>query len=238
VIVRTDRWDTGVEVHHGTTDRRDGDFAIGGEPVALAAARRAVVDLPWVWLHQVHGARVHVVEPGAEASVQGRDGDALVTAGAGVVLAVQTADCVPVTFSTPEGVIGVAHAGWRGIEAGVLEATVDALAALGATRVRADLGPCIHAGCYEFGAADLDRLTVALGRHVEGRTADGQRALDTVAATRSILAGAGVELDDRADPACTACDGASWYSHRARGDAGRLATVVWRDRVAGPGEPG
>ena len=235
MIVRTDRWSTGIEVRHGTTDRADGDFAIDGDPDALASARRAVVDLPWVWLRQVHGRQVHQVQAGREEDVAGRDGDALVSADAGVVLAVQTADCVPVTLSSPEGIIGVAHAGWRGIEAGVLQATVDAMADLGASDLRARVGPCIHAECYEFGADDLDRLVATLGAHVERRTAEGGRALDTVGATCRVLARVGVELAG-ISPSCTACGPDTWYSHRARGDAGRMATVVWRDRPVPSGE--
>lgn len=229
MIVRTDRWSTGIEVRHGTTDRSDGDFAPDGDPQALTAARRAVVDLPWVWLRQVHGRQVHQVEAGREQDVTGRDGDALVSTAAGVVLAVQTADCVPVTFSSPEGIIGVAHAGWRGIEAGVLEATVGAMVDLGASDLRARVGPCIHAECYEFGAEDLDRLVATLGPHVERRTTDGRRALDTVGATCRVLARVGVEVAG-ISAACTACEPDAWYSHRARGDAGRMATLVWRDR--------
>lgn len=236
MIVRTDRWPTGIEVHHGTTDRSDGDFAIDGDPEALASARRAVADLPWVWLRQVHGDQVHRVRAGREHEVAGRDGDALVSTDGGVVLAVQTADCVPVTFSSPEGVVGAAHAGWRGIEAGVLQATVAAMVDLGASDLRARVGPCIHAECYEFGADDLDRLVATLGPQVERRTADGQRALDTVGATCRILAGAGVEVAG-ISTACTACGPETWYSHRARGDAGRMATVVWRDGPA-PGGAG
>lgn len=221
--------------HHGTTSRADGDFAIDGEPATLAAARRAVAPLPWVWLRQVHGAQVHRVT-GDGADVCGREGDALVTSEPAVVLAVQTADCVPVTFSSPEGIIGVAHAGWRGIEAGVLQATVAALRDEGASQIHADLGPCIHASCYEFGDTDLDRLVATLGPHVEARTSVGSRALDTVAAATTILRSleVGVDADRAAAGPCTACDPDAWYSHRARADAGRLATVIWRE-AAGEG---
>ena len=236
MIVRTDRWSTGIEAHHGTTDRSDGDFAIDRDPQGLASARRAVVDLPWVWLRQVHGNQVHRVRAGREHEVAGQDGDALVSPDAGIVLAVQTADCVPVTFSSPEGVVGVAHAGWRGIEAGVLQATVAAMGDLGASDLRARVGPCIHAECYEFGADDLDRLVAMFGPQVERRTTEGRRALDTVGATCRILARTGVEVAG-ISPSCTACGPEAWYSHRARGDAGRMATAVWRDSPAQGGAP-
>jgi YfiH family protein len=237
-VIATERWDTGVVVRHGTTTREDGDFAIDADPAALARARRAVADLPWVWLRQVHGAQVHRVVAGREDDVRGRDGDALVTSEPGIVLAVQTADCVPLTFSSREGVIGVAHAGWRGIESGVIQATVGSMRAAGATWMHASVGPCIHAECYEFGDLDLDRLVTSIGPEVEGRTADGGRALDAVAAVDRILADLEVttvhlDADRSVDPgaasACTGCRADTWYSHRARGEAGRMATVIWRE---------
>jgi YfiH family protein len=232
MIRRTDRWGAGADAHHGTTERADGDFALDRDPDELAATRRAVVDLPWVWLRQVHGAQVHHVEAARAHEVRGREGDGLVCADAGVVLAVQTADCVPVTFSSPEGVIGVAHAGWRGIEAGVLQATVAAMDEAGASAIRARVGPCIHAECYEFGAADLDRLVASLGPHVERRTTAGTRALDTVGAVCVVLDRVGVEVAG-ISTSCTACEPGAWYSHRARGESGRMATIVWRDRPPG-----
>ena len=92
----------------------------------------------------------------------------------GCALAVLTADCAPVALASPEGVFGVAHAGWRGLVAGVLERTVDAMRALGATEIGAVLGPCIRAECYEFGPADLDRVAARLGDGVRATTAVGR----------------------------------------------------------------
>jgi YfiH family protein len=156
--------------------------------------------------------------------VQGDDGDALVTAEPGVALAVFTADCAPVAFACPEGVIGIAHAGWRGVEEGVLEATADCMRRLGATRLDAALGPCIRPCCYEFGEHDLARVEGALGRSVRARTRSGRPALDLPAAVGAALARADVRLiADQGD--CTSCSD-DWYSFRARGDAGRQATVV------------
>ena len=90
----------------------------------------------------MHGARVVVVEgPGGAA---GEAADAAVATSAGAALAVLTADCAPVALASPEGVLGVAHAGWRGLRAGVVEATVTTMRRLGATRIEAVLGPCVH----------------------------------------------------------------------------------------------
>ncbi len=203
------------------TGRGEGDLGLGGG-TGVDERRRAVWPGPWSWLTQVHGAAVHVVaRPGA---VQGAPGDGLVTSVPGAALAVFTADCAPVALTSPEGVIGVAHAGWRGLEAGVIGATVAAMRALGASRVEAALGPCIRSECYEFGEQDLERLAVELGDAVRSLSRTGRPALDLPAAVEAALARAGAELT--ADHgACTACSDA-WFSHRARRDTGRQATLV------------
>ena len=216
-----------VRSHIVFTDRSHGDFAVGpGDPTdAVVTRRRRVVDLPWSWLHQVHGGAVAVVAwPGGRA---GEDGDALVTAVPGAVLAVQVADCAPVALTSPEGVVAAVHAGWRGVEAGVVERAVDTMRSLGARDITAVLGPCIRAECYEFGRDDLDRLATRLGRSIEGRTASGRPALDLPAAVRVALDRAGVAaLDDTG--VCTACS-PDHFSHRARGDTSRHVLAVWRE---------
>lgn len=153
------------------------------------------------------------------------------TAHPGAVLCVLTADCAPIAFTSPEGVRGVAHAGWRGLADGVIAATVEALRGLGATSVTAALGPCIHPSCYEFSPADLDEVAHRLGDHVRATTADGRPALDLPGAVRRALADAGADLVEDAG-ACTACDVDGdgrfrWFSHRARGDEARQALVQW-----------
>ena len=203
----------------------------GGDAVTnvrpdVAERRRAVVDLPWTWLRQVHGADVARVEgPGDKA---GWRADAAVTAAEGCALAVLTADCAPVALASAEGVIGVAHAGWRGVLAGVLEATVDEMRALGATDVRALVGPCVRAGCYAFGPAELDDVAARLGDGVRATTTDGQPALDLPAAVRTALRRAGIEPGDVGDVGtCTACS-TQHFSWRARKEQQRQAAVVWR----------
>ncbi|MBA3908351.1 MAG: peptidoglycan editing factor PgeF [Rhodobacter sp.] len=111
-----------------------------------------------VTVHQVHSAKaVPVTGPLSHRP----DADALVTATPGVLLAVLTADCQPVLFHDPEaGVIGAAHAGWRGAVDGVLEATLDAMEALGARRhdISAVIGPTISQAAYEVGPEFLYRF--------------------------------------------------------------------------------
>lgn len=190
----------------------------------VEARRRAVVDLPWTWLRQVHGAAVVRVErPGHGA---GTPADAVVTDQPGCAIAVLTADCAPVALASAEGVIGVAHAGWRGVAAGVVEATVTEMRALGATTVEAVIGPRIGPECYEFGASDLDAVATVLGDQVRATTSAGTPALDLPAAVRAALARAGVQHVTDVG-ICTACS-PDHFSWRAGKEQQRQAVVVWR----------
>jgi hypothetical protein len=188
------------------TRRADGDM-------------RVAPDRSWTCLRQVHGARVVVVD--APGACTGEEADAAVTTVHGACLAVFTADCAPVALASPDGVVGAVHAGWRGLAAGVVEAAVERMRALGADRIEAALGPCIHAECYEF--SDVGRW---FPPEVQGVTAEGTPALDLPAAVRAALARSGVDLVHD-EGVCTACS-ADHFSHRARGDAERQAMLVWR----------
>ena len=133
------------------------------EVVAINRARVAeAMGVPaahLVSIHQVHSADViHVTEPMADKP----RADAMVTRTPGIALGVLTADCQPVLFADPQaGVIGAAHAGWRGTRDGVLEATVDAMVALGATRdnIAAVIGPTISQSAYEVGPEFFEAFT-------------------------------------------------------------------------------
>lgn len=214
---------TGLAARFLTTTKADGDLAVTGDPVVLDGRRRAVVDRPWTWLRQVHGPDVvTVTRPGEHA---GTAADGAVTAVPGAVVAVHTADCVPVVLLA-DGAVGVAHAGWRGLVAGVVGRTAEAMAALGHPPTRAVVGPCIRPGSYEFGAADLDAVAARWGDDVRATTAAGTPALDVAAGVRRALAEVGVAdvADDGLD---TATDPERFWSYRARGEAGRMATVAW-----------
>jgi YfiH family protein len=157
-------------VPHGFMTRRGGvssgavaglncGFGAGDDPAAVAENRRRAAGavLPGatlVGVHQVHSPiALTVAEPwGDDARPQA---DALVTDRPGVLLGVVTADCAPVLLADREaGVVGAAHAGWRGAHGGVIEQTVAAMVALGARpdRIAAAVGPCIAQGSYEVGA--------------------------------------------------------------------------------------
>ncbi len=169
----------------------------------------------WTWLRQVHGAAVAVVtEPGGCA---GLEADAAVTAVPGAVVSVQTADCASLLLRG-EAAVGVVHAGWRGLVAGVIEAAATAMEALGSPPVSATLGPCIRPRCYEFGEPELTLVTDAYGPLVRSVTAWGTPALDLAAGVAEALARLDVPLHDAGT--CTACS-PRHYSYRARSDRER-----------------
>jgi copper oxidase (laccase) domain-containing protein len=159
-------------------------------------------------------------------------GDGLVSAVRGSALAVLTADCASLALGSEEGIFAAVHAGWRGLVAGVVEATVDAMTAMGASEVVGALGPCIHPECYEFSEADLATVAASYGDSVRGRTSAGRPALALPAAVSAALAAAGAREVGGVD-ACTACGG-GYFSHRARGDTGRQALAVWSTDRGGP----
>lgn len=220
----------GSRVHVLFSQRSDGDFHLdphddGVRPAGLDRRRRALVDLPWTQPDEVHGNTVVVVErPGDHDGVVA---DALVTSCDGAVLGIWVGDCAPVALIGDDGTIGAVHAGWKGAEAGVLQAAVDTVRRLGAERITAVLGPCIHPCCYEFGDEDLDRLAARHGPAVVGRTAVGARALDMRALVAAALAECAVTLEDHS--VCTGCAADTFFSHRVRADRGRQVMAVWRE---------
>lgn len=155
--------------------------------VVLAGARLATV-------YQVHSADcVTVTEPWADP--QRPHADALVTATPGLLLGIVTADCAPVLFADRQaGVIGAAHAGWKGAVAGVTDATIAAMEALGATRanIAAAVGPCIAQPSYEVDAGFKARFPSASARFfTAGKPGHFQFDLGGYVADRLVLAGIG-----------------------------------------------
>jgi len=212
----------GTQISITATDRNDGDFAV--RLPSVAATRLGLDRRPWTWLRQVHGGTVVTVNaPGEHA---GSRADAVVADIDGAVLAVQSADCAPVAFWSPQGPFGIAHAGWRGLEAGVIESTVTQLRSLGASEILAVLGPCIHPGAYPFGQADLDRIVALYGPSVRAETNDGSSALDVPKAVRAAVETAGALMDHDVG-LCTA-ESLQFYSHRARQESGRQVMTIAR----------
>ena len=221
----------------GFSRRADGDFRVDGDPGVLERRRVSHQLGAWTWLRQVHGTRVVTVDhPGEHA---GEEADGAVTAVPDAVLAVHTADCAAVMLhSRPAGVIGAVHVGWRGLVGGILGTALQAMADLGADRVAATVGPHIRARCYEFGADDLDAVAARCGADVRATTAWGTPALDVLAGIRTALDSAPLPVVGVVDHGgCTACEPDAYFSHRARGDRGRMAATMVLRRADDLGRP-
>lgn len=215
----------GVRAEVRCSTRADGDFHVEQDLAALRGRRRAFVDLPWSQPDEVHGTEVLEVRHAGEHDLA--VADALVTDVDDAVLGIWVGDCAPVGLVAASGRIGGVHAGWKGLEAGVIEATVDALRAGRDDDVVAVLGPCIHPCCYEFGTGDLSRLVGRYGPALAGRTTGGEPALDMPAAVAAALAARGVATVHRLG-GCTGCGGDRWFSHRVRGERGRQVLAIWK----------
>jgi copper oxidase (laccase) domain-containing protein len=212
------------------TECSDGD--VHPELVAPDTLHRRQLTLsgrPWVMLDEVHGVEVVAVDALEPVSWPlAGTGDVLVADRSDAPLAVWAADCAPIALFGANGTSRVvAHAGWRGLAAGVIDVAVDSVEATGTEVAHAVLGPCIHPCCYEFGATEFDQVAAGVGGPTDrltGSTRWGTRSLDVPAAVAAGLARRGVALD--VIGTCTGCD-RRFRSHRRRGDAGRHALVVW-----------
>jgi len=209
------------------TDRTDGNLAIDAAMPELEQRRRDVTDRSWVWLQQVHGDRcIDCDEVGVDAAI-GAEADAVVTAQPDLALAIHTADCVPIALWSEDGVLGAVHAGWRGLEAGIIESCVELLRTKSAEPISAVVGPSIGPECYEFGEEDLERLSAKFGPSIRSLTSDGRPALDVRWGIRNELSRLNVTVVFE-DDTCTSCDH-QLYSFRGRGELGRQAFVVWSE---------
>ena len=206
-----------------------------GDDISIVAANRARLRelLPSEprWLRQVHGARV--VDA---ATVDGIvEADAALTDQPGTVAVVMVADCMPVLLADERGrCVGVAHAGWRGLAAGILQATVLAMRERlrePDARLIAYLGPAIGPDHFEVGGDVLQAMTAGL----QGAAAAfvpsgaGKYRADLFALGRMALAAAGVDAVVGGG-VCTYCDPDRFYSHRRDRVTGRHAALVWIDR--------
>lgn len=200
------------------TEAVDSNRGVLRQALGLPAAPR--------WLHQVHGTGV--AELGPLPVAEPPQADAAVSRIPGTVLAILTADCLPVLFCADDGsVIGAAHAGWRGLAAGVLETTVEQMQ-VPPSRLLAWLGPCIGAASYEVGeevrAAFVERDAGAGACF--SATRPGHGLCDLAALARRRLAALGIArihgggFDTFTD--------ARFYSYRREGArSGRFASLVW-----------
>jgi YfiH family protein len=202
---------------------------------AVARNRRLLAEitgLDTAWLRQVHGIDVVDLDR-ATANADPPAADAAVTGTRGRVAAVRVADCLPVLFADRGGMrVGVAHAGWRGLSAGVLEATVRALQ-IAPDRLMAWLGPAIGPSAFEVGddVRDAFLRDAPAGQSIAeaftpypGRS--GKWLADLFALARIRLAHAGVDAV-YGGGICTYSDPKRWFSYRRDHSPARMAALVW-----------
>jgi YfiH family protein len=246
------RWDAPANVQGFVTTRNGGasegaarSLDLGHAPPDANAQARAAIEtnrrrvrafLPShpAWLAQVHGADVAVVDADAIARANGGTiarADAAVTWQPDVVLAVRVADCLPVLLADRDGsAIGIAHAGWRGLAAGVLENTVAAMDCPG-ERISAWLGPAIGSEAFEVGADVHDAFVQSDPDAQDAFVATSPRKwhADLAALARRRLARSGVRSVTGGE-LCTYSDPSRFFSFRRDGTNGRMAAFVWRTK--------
>jgi YfiH family protein len=207
---------------------------VGDAAAAVAANRAQLVSrlaLPSepAWLNQVHGSEV--VDLDSRQMTDGPvTGDASITAAANRVCVIMVADCLPVLFASHDGRrVGAAHAGWRGLAGGVLEATVRALAVDPAT-LTAWLGPAISREHFEVGAEVRDAFldTDPGVAQFFAPNARGRWQADLVGLARRRLGRLGVG-SVVGGHWCTYADGTHFYSYRRDGAGGRMAALIWKE---------
>ncbi|MFF5978440.1 peptidoglycan editing factor PgeF [Streptomyces olindensis] len=209
--------------------------AVGDDPDAvrtnreLAAKSLAIEPDRVVWMNQVHGADVSVVDGPWESSSGIPSVDAIVTARRGLALAVLTADCVPVLLADPvAGIAAAAHAGRPGMIAGVVPAALRAMTDLGAepSRIVARTGPTVCGRCYEVPEAMRAEVS-AIEPAAYAETSWGTPAVDVSAGVHAQLERLGVR-DREQSPVCT-LESRDHFSYRRDRTTGRLAGYVWLD---------
>lgn len=207
---------------------------VGDDEGAVAENRRrarAALALPSApcWLRQVHGARI---ARGRELGMA-PEADGASSVEPGRVLAVLTADCLPVVLAAGDGgEVAIAHAGWRGLAGGVLEAALAALASP-AREVSAWIAPGIGPAAYLVGSNVRDAFARSPGA-AEGfsEAGSGRWHCDLAALATARLRAAGVRVLAQRS-ACTWSDATRFYSYRRDGETGRMATFVWREPTLG-----
>lgn len=210
------------------------------DPLAVAANRARLASLTAparpVFLQQVHGTGVVRLD---RATPDGAEADGCVVQGPGLAATIMVADCLPVLFAHASGqVVAAAHAGWRGLANGVLEATLRALReAAGEGEVVAWLGPCIGPSAFEVGAEVKDAFVLAdveAAACFRSHGRDGKSLADLPALARRRLQAAGVAQvhgNDGSAAWCTVTQASRFFSHRRDavrlGSTGRMAACIW-----------
>ena len=174
---------------------------------------------PVQFMNQVHGDRIALIE---EVTDEIPTADALVTGIPGIALAVMVADCIPLLLSSPESVAAV-HVGRKGLVNEVTRKTISLMRDMGASEIKAIIGPSICGSCYEV-SDDVFQEVVAVHPTAESRTTQGTLALDLPTALINVLKDEGIEVSN--ESLCTV-ESSEHFSYRRDGITGRQAGVIW-----------
>lgn len=252
-LLRPD-WPAPPNVRAAVTTRRGGVSApprdslnlalhVGDDPAAVAQNRQLLrqqlgLEREPGWLEQVHGTRVLTLDGGAQEdkTLGVNRADASVTRVAGQACVVMTADCLPVLFCDRAGtVVAASHAGWRGLAAGVLRATVKAMA-VDPANIVAWFGPAIGPAQFEVGGEVVDvfmdnaisdsHRSAIPACFAASPTNPGKLLADIYALGRAELNALGVNAV-YGGGLCTVTDRSNWYSYRRAGVTGRMASLIW-----------
>ena len=217
-------WPAPPRVRAFVTTRSFGDMRKGGEG---RARLRSLVPAAPCWLRQVHG-RVVACRDSANDSDLEPEADAAVTRNRGAVCAVLVADCMPVLLASRAGdVVGVAHAGWRGLAAGVIEAALEAMQVVPEQAI-AWLGPAIGPSVYEVGAEVRDAILAgdAAAQVAFAPSRPGHWWLDLYAIARRRLDALGI-TQVSGGGFCTHREATRFFSWRREQTTARMAAVIW-----------
>jgi len=247
-------WDVSPRVHVLSTTRHGGvssgaqaTLDLGAAAIARGDGAAAILEnrrilarflpAPPVWLAQRHGAEIAKVDASNAPAmiVSPPTADAAVTREPNLVLCVRTADCLPVVIADRAGTtVAIAHAGWRGLAAGILEAAVASLNCV-ADDVVAWLGPAIGPRSFEVGRDVYDAVCARYPDIAECfmSKGNGKWLADLYEIARRRLAGVSVPRVTGGDY-CTTLDAARFFSYRRERDTGRMATLIWIDAEPRP----
>ena len=222
------RLECGLTAKVLSTDSHDGNLSISQPADQLHLTQRKLIDAPWSYLKQVHGGEIIRIRNSGDS--QGVEGDGMISSTSGIPMAIQVADCAPIVLICETPVIGIVHAGWRGLLAGIVQNACSEMEKLGGHPTTAVVGSCIYPEHYEFGSVELEYMTREFGPTVESETLGGRPALD-IPETAKIALRRNNVFDTHFIGDCTASSGKHW-SHRVRGDKERQAMIAWLEEAS------
>jgi hypothetical protein len=206
---------------------------VNDDPVKVAANRDTLAQLlpaPVAWLNQIHSNHVVTVNSRNYANIPAAD--ASITTDNKVVLAILTADCLPILITTTTGaVIAAIHAGWRGLNAGIIQNTVNCFRDYPLQQLVAFIGPAICEKCFEIGAEVREQFLSTdkhLFKHFTSTGVVNKYTANLRAIAAQQLINLGISPTNIFSPnICSKCNSSWFYSFRNNSNCGRIATLIW-----------